>query len=330
MVNSTFYISSGLGRAIYELASDIEMQKSTFENNKIVALGSFFDTSCNIKGGSCCFGFGDSIISDCIFINNAVNLTISENSTNHTSVVYGGAVYKFQNMYILNCTNCFFTKNMAYISCCKEKEFCGAIYLVNENLINCTFEDNLAFNGCDIMYDQNIKSVLRIIKCNFIHNDNNNHSINSLIYCNISDNESTSNVFTENRIFTNMQINVFDGEIEVFKLKAKNNCISPFENDFYKTDKFKIYNENGIECLNFDSVFESSCNEHILSKTISFTDIFIETKTLTQTLPLPINDNKSKGNKKKNIHIDCFNSSPFGYHYFDHYCFSCFENKKKN
>ena len=153
------------------------------------------------------------------------------------------------------------------------------------------------------MYDQNTKSKLRIKKCNFYHNSNN--SINSLIYCNTNYNQSELNVFTENRIFTNMKVNVFDGEIvpeiEVFKLKAKNNCISPFENDFYKTDKFMIYDENGIECLNFDSVFESSCSEHILSKTISFSDVFFETKTLTQTLPLPINDNKSKGNKKKII-----------------------------
>ena len=122
-----------MGGAIYSVASDVEMQKSIFDNNKIIVLGSVSDTNRNIKGGSCCFGDGDSIISDCIFINNTVNLTISENSTNYTAVVYGGAVYMFQIYHILNCTNCIFTKNMAYISCCKEKEFCGAVYLVNGN-----------------------------------------------------------------------------------------------------------------------------------------------------------------------------------------------------
>lgn len=188
--------------------------------------------------------------------------------------------------------NCVFNNNLVRVPDHKEKEFAGAVYLTSGIFDNCIFKDNIAYNGCDIRYDQNENSFLNITNCGFKHNKNKNannnnnedQQIKSIIHFRVKYNKTKSNVFTNNRIVFNIFSYLFDGEMEtgtgtsttaVLKFQFSNNCMSPFEEGFYKTEEINIFNEQGNEPMTFRGAFKTYCDEEIITQTmppISYTE----------------------------------------------------------
>lgn len=265
--NTGFGCSIEKGGAIFSSGSIIEIKKSIFDNNKLL-----YDEQkivCYMKGGCCYFADTFAFILDCNFINNEVIVRESENSIYLNAIIYGGAIYSNGTIHSLSCINCLFNNNFVCIPDHEENEFSGAIFLTNGILNSCTFIDNSAYNGCDIKYDQYENSSLSIIQCNFKHNMNEKHQIKSLIHFGVIFNQSSTNVFTRNKIVINILASLFDGRIEpataAFKFQFKDNCISPYDKRYYKTNTINIYNENGKELLTFESAFKSVCKEYIFT-----------------------------------------------------------------
>lgn len=89
-------------------------------------------------------------MNDCEFVDN--NGTFDD-LVNKSSKVFGGAVYSSEKKNDnLKCQNCTFINNKVLVKRDNESEFAGALYLVMGETINCTFNENSAFNGCDLMY----------------------------------------------------------------------------------------------------------------------------------------------------------------------------------
>lgn len=264
-VNNNCFRSGG---AIYSLDSKVKIYKSCFKNNSLFDFGSLFNN--NKQGGSCCFMRSITHLNDCEFINNYV---IVDNSSSN---IFGGAVYSSGKGYFITCKNCSFINNKVLIKKEHKNEFAGSVYLTMGEIINCTFIDNSAFNGCDLMYEKVHNSILTISDCFFNHNLFQNISdVKSLFYFHVNYNGTFPVVFTKNKFFNNIKAYLFDGKI--LKLNSKlmfrfqNNCVSPFDKEFYKTGEILIYLDNSLEFVSYYSAFESSCyetNSPVASQTI--------------------------------------------------------------
>ena len=108
-----------------------------------------------------------------------------------------------------------------------------------------------------------------------------------MIYIRTSSNISLPNLFTDNNVATNISSCLFDGEIEqnssTLKFKFDQNCISPFDKTFHKTERLLLFDENGLNEENFNNVFQSDCGEFIISQTIPIITETQEIKTQTPT-----------------------------------------------
>lgn len=260
-VNNSCFKSGG---AIYSMKSKVKIYKSCFKNNSLFDFGSYFN---NKQGGSCCFIRSITNLNDCEFINNYV---IVDNSS---SKIFGGAVYSNGKNYFLTCKNCSFIKNKVLIKKDHKNEFAGSLYLTMGEVINCTFIDNYACNGCDLMYEKEYNSILTISDCFFNHNLFENISdVKSLFYFHVNYNGTYPVVFTKNKVFNNIKAYLFDGKMVKFNSKLmfrfENNCVSPFDKEFYRTSDFLIYLENSLEFVSYNSAFESACYESGASQTI--------------------------------------------------------------
>ena len=282
--NSPKHVSTSKGGALFSENSNVQIHKSIFLNNTLCNFGHKFDIDCYIEGGSCYFFESGASISECSFKNNTAMLRASEKSIFFSARICGGAVYFNSIHHEMKCTNCSFKDNLVHIPDNENKEFAGAVYLTKGSLNNCIFNDNIAYNGCDLRFDQIENSSLSLVLCNFEHNKN-NHKIKSLIHCRIKCNTSSANIFAGNKIETKVSLYLFDGEFEVkssvIKFYFSKNCVSPFERELYKSNEIMIYNEIGKELVSFESAFDPTCSEYIFSQTEQ-----AKTCTSTQTMPL--------------------------------------------
>ena len=199
------------------------------------------------------------------------------------------------------CKNCLFKNNLVHIPNYEEKEFAGAVCLTNGTLENCSFIDNIAYNGGDIRYNQNNCSFLEILKCNFTHNNFFNHQIKSLIHFRGSHNISSVNNFAYNKIIINISSTLFDGDMLInddstrkvqFKFAFNNNCMSPLEQKYFITDNFYIYDENGEKAVDLSSSIESDCDEYVDPQTLPIItrteQVITPTKTPTEIITTQI------------------------------------------
>lgn len=63
---------------------------------------------------------------------------------------------------------------------------------------------------------------------------------------------------------------LFDGKTDTISnkltLRFKDNCISKFDQEFYKTGEIFIYMLNSLEFASYNSAFESSCYDSVTEK----------------------------------------------------------------
>lgn len=60
----------------------------------------------------------------------------------------------------MKCQNCTFINNKVLVKRDNESEFAGALYLVMGEIINCTFNENSAFNEFDLIPFQTAPSIM--------------------------------------------------------------------------------------------------------------------------------------------------------------------------
>ena len=292
------HVSTGQGGAICAEDSISSLFNCIFFNNTLVNYGNKFDIDCYTEGGACYFSNSNAAVTDCNFFNNSAIIYPSEYSSYFSARIYGGALYSHCVKHSLNCTNCVFIDNLVLISDNKEKEFAGAVYLTNGTFDSCIFKDNSAYNGGDIRYDQILNSRLTIKKCSFQYGLSKKHEIKSLIHIRTSSNISLPNLFTENKVAININSYLFDGEIEqspsTLKFKFNQNCMSPFNEAFYKTEELLLFDENGLNKETFNNAFQSDCGDFIISQTIPIITETQEIKTQTPTITLAPTKSKTQ------------------------------------
>ena len=264
------------------------------------------------------FDFSSANIFECEFINNTATLRASEQSIYFSTRIYGGAVFSYNTKQSLNCVNCMFQNNFIYIPNNQEKEFAGAVCLTNGTLDNCSFIDNIAYNGGDIRYDQINNSCLLIQNCNFKSLNFYGHQVKSLIHFRGSHNVTLSNSFQHNKVLMNETTLLFDGDNKInddgvrivkFKIGFNNNCMSPFDDKMFKSNELSIYDKDGENQVTLNSAFESNCEEYvdptpsqsakIITPTISITQsIQIQsiqiTQSITQSIQIHLQHNQNK------------------------------------
>lgn len=244
--------------------------------------------------------FGGAISFFCKKIESKIELKKCEFENNFISSLsglnaFGGAVYAEGTSNILNCE---FTNNIVSSLNKKINEFAGALYLQNGEINDCNFNNNEAFNGCDIMCSIQFKSDLSIINCNFLHNSIQNRPIKSLIYFGVNDEKNESIVFQKNHFIFNMNAYLFDGEIIKSSSNERkfndvklmfhfdNNCIFPYDENNYKSESLLIYDDQMKELIPFNNAFKS-CYQlmtQIPSKTVIQTPSKISTQTSSKIM----------------------------------------------
>ena len=278
--NSTNYISAGAGGAIY-CSLTIDLISCIFNNNTLVFYGLKFDIKSRIYGGACYF-IKNANLFNCSFINNSATLRAYENSNNFNAEIYGGAIYlnHVYNGGAINCSNCLFLENSVSIPNHQENEFAGAIFLCKGMFNNCNFTDNIAHNGCDIYYDQityfdgkqsfSANPSLSINNTLFMHNSIKDHQLKSLIFIHANSSHTPINVFTNNKVVSEISAVLFDGKIEknrktnhlsILRFIINNNCMSPFNPKSFISDDLYFYNSRDNKLVTFEFAFSSSCLE---------------------------------------------------------------------
>lgn len=246
----------GRGGAIGCRSGKISIEKCKFENNSLNIFGN--GTTVSSHGGSCYLLNVWANIILCDFINNKVLVSELERSY---SIAVGGAIYASSHIYQILCRNCTFINNLAIDQSEPRFEFAGAIGVANGEVYNCIFNDNTAYNGCDIYNNQVTGSQLSITNCSFKHKLITNRHINSLMYFfnHLYSIEKVS--FMNNKILNYVNAFLFDGKIQPYKGKSnfhlKNNCVSPYNKSFF------IRNCSLIKFISFDFSFSSACDENI-------------------------------------------------------------------
>lgn len=278
------HVSTGRGGGLYVMGSNIDLYRSSFNNNTLIHYGHKFDIVCSIAGGAFCSDRTITSILDCIFFNNTATLQASEESSHLSAKIIGGAIFAW-NKHSMECKNCTFKDNLANIPNHKENEFGGSLYLTDGNISFCTFENNVAYNGCDISFNQGIDTHLIINECFFIQNINKNHQIRSLFHFKMF--SDTKHIFTNNKIFSNISTYLFDGK-NCNEWLFENNCISPYNKEMFKSDEIIFLNSQKVQ-VQFEEAFKSSCEFESASQSIPIatqTQI-MPTLTITQTQIMP-------------------------------------------
>ena len=145
---------------------------------------------------------------------------------------------------------------------------------------NCTFTDNVAYNGCDIGYSQlslskgyyvyEVNSNVSMNNNFFMHHSLENHKINSIIFIDVNSTHNPINTFTNNKVILYTSAVLFDGKIVenknpnpyiivhfVPRFTFFNNCMVPF-------------NSKLSEMISFEFAFVSACDGYE-TQTPSFT-----------------------------------------------------------
>ena len=256
------YFSTGKGGALFCSDIDISIYKCNFINNTQIHYGCKFDIQCSIEGGAFYSKYEYPEFVDCVFENNTVILKESEGSNHLLAKVKGGAI--MTEIKLLS--NCKFKKNSVMIPNQKEKEFGGAIYVNAGNITRCTFDNNVAYNGCDISLQQylfkSLQLKLTINECIFNHDIEKNEKIYSLFHFSMINNNTLIYDFINNKVFTNMHTFVFDGEkrrvFVIMKSNFENNCISPYNKEKFKSDGIYFY-DSKMNQISFEASFKSNC-----------------------------------------------------------------------
>ena len=258
---STKYISTGKGGAIYSSDTFISIHRCNFINNTQIHYGYKFDIHCIIEGGAFYSIYESSEFVNCMFEKNSVMLEESEKSNYLLAKVRGGAIMAEIKLLL----NCKFKENLVMIPNQKENEFGGAIYIDAGNITRCTFDNNVAYNGCDASLQQHlfrgIQLKLTIIECIFNHNIEKNQKIKSLFHFKAIENSTFIHDFINNKFFTNIHTCVFGGEIDsnfvIMKSNFENNCISPYNKEKFKNDGIYFY-DSKMNQISFETAFKSS------------------------------------------------------------------------
>ena len=184
-INNT---GSGNGGAVYS-SSGVNFTTCSFINNTVINYLSKQGLNIIICGGACYFT-SKTVLVDNYFINNTATVNLCENSSQICVNAYGGAVYVEYSFVVLS--NCSFMRNLVSVPNNHLNEFAGAIGLNSGKIENCTFTDNVAYNGCDIGYSQlSLSKGYYVYKVNsnvsmnnnfFMHHSLENHKINSIIF----------------------------------------------------------------------------------------------------------------------------------------------------
>ena len=231
-------------------------------------LNNYADSYYNSEGGAVSFLDSKGWFFECTFKSNRAKAQIYKSK--------GGAIFA-NNKNCMKCKNCTFKDNLANIANHKENEFGGSIYLTNGNISFCTFENNIAHNGCDISFNQVIDTPLILNECFFIHNINKNHQIRSLFHIQMYGNTSKLNyIYTNNKVYSNISAYLFDGKIGNEWL-FENNCISPYNKEMFKNNEVFFFNSQKVQ-VQFEEAFKTSCDFESASQ-------FIQIATKTQEMP---------------------------------------------
>lgn len=253
------YISTGKGGAIYCSNTSISIFKSNFINNTQIHYGNKFDIDCSIEGGAFYSTNINTKFVDCVFENNKAMLDESVKSSFLLTKIKGGAIMGKIKLLL----NCKFKENLVLIHNRKENEFGGSIYLEAGNITGCTFDNNIAYNGCDICFCQNLYEKLTMNECIFKHDIVKNFNIKSLFYfTSINNNNTLIYDFNNNKIFSGIHTFMFDGKMDkefvILKSNFQNNCILPYNKDKFKNDKIYFY-DSKMNQISFEEAFKSNC-----------------------------------------------------------------------
>lgn len=310
-VNNT---GSNVGGAVYS-SSAAKFTACSFINNSVTNYLSKSDLNTTIRGGACYFASSTELI-DNYFINNTVTVRLCENSSHINVNAYGGAVYA-RYSYIV-CSNCSFLGNLVSVPNNHQNEFAGAIELHKGKIENCTFIDNVAYNGCDIRYNQlslfkgysvyNIYSNVSINNNFFLHHSLEDHDINSIIYIDVNSTHNPINTFVNNKVILYKSTVLFDGKIVenknpnpfitvhfIPRFKFNNNCIAPINQKLFISDDFFVYNEVENKNVTFEFAFVSNCDGYETQIPKTQTQI-PKTQTQTQMPKTQISNNDNNDN----------------------------------
>lgn len=289
--NATRHYIHAQAGALYSSYKRATINQSIFINNSLRCSGIYSYA----KGGSCIFIEVSGNLIDCRFMNNEV-ISLASNSFTGIHNAYGGAVYISNCEVLFCCKNCTFTNNTASVPSNRKKEFAGALYISLGEVNNCTFNENVAYNGCDIMFDQEKKSKLTINNCFYYHQTNANRSINSILFFHTSKDFTVPVVFKNNKFFDDAEIHLFDAERvnynDRLRFNIESNCITPFDEALYKTKDMSIVNINYNALVPFYAAFDSACQEYIIPPKKHPTEEVSEQIIITQALPISSHSEK--------------------------------------